>query len=993
MRMLASFSSKSIRPPIQEQISELQRKIQLLEGDRSAQYESSESLIQKNREKILQLRQENKVLHRKLAEQLAGDEKVIRDAFQSRSSEKAAYRNMSGKVAVQLLDQKVCDKVKKLNALKHVTNTQRHRLEELNTEYNTVKAYRPGLPTDSIATNEGDFADVQPQKTLRVLENRLEKSQLKCQEAEHITRSYLKLKAHLQEESLTFQSQLDKLECEIIRQKQELRDLQLMNNNAHQAKDAAKAKLQRQEVMLYSERRERELILNRYKKHAEEQKAQADRGERRAQRVALHTDELSSEAQRSGTAEGESDKIISGFEEAFTRITEATGVTEAQDPVQEWGEEVEDGVVYGVTLHREPACPSPSDLVGVACVQYRTLKVRRVKAATLELLITELLNPTCNEHDYARVFLSTYRAFTCTNTLIEMLFQREDKIINFDNSVCVRSSLPALVRLWLDEFSEDLRDSPLYSSLRFLSLHLRHRLCFRRLAQQADALLHTFQEEDRCAGTRSEVTQVSGDETGSVLTCPAQDIAEELTRLDAALFVRVVPFHCLGCVWSQRDKKENRSLAPSVRATIAQFNAVTNRVITSLLCPTSSHTHADSHTPPSSISPRLHLRGQHASPAHRARIIEKWISVAQECYQLRNFSSLRAILSALQSNAVYRLKKTWAAVSKESLSTFDHLCESFPDENCVLSNREILEDSNEDGEETSCAALRSAKLSPSSRHTGYTGGEVPYLGTYLTVLTMLDTALPDTLEDRLINFEKRRREFEVLSQIRQLQLSCSLYCLPSHPHVSSWLTSCSSLSDQQSYDLSRQLEPPVDSCPGSPSWSHRLISKKLGLLLSSSDSFRKKTHSDQMSVSSSGSSGSETDDFSFTLRTKSRSGLCLNISADSSGSCPDPRCSSPVRSSSPSDLSGLSSEGVSPSSPPSPSPSPSPSRAGSGKQSDGCIIRVSMALHSGSVVYKSILINSQDKTSQVIQRALEKHNMENLSCNDFTLTQILNCDK
>ncbi|XP_053354902.1 ral guanine nucleotide dissociation stimulator-like 1 isoform X2 [Clarias gariepinus] len=635
--------------------------------------------------------------------------------------------------------------------------------------------------------------------------------------------------------------------------------------------------------------------------------------------------------------------------------------THTEDPVQEWGEEVEDGVVYGVTLHREPANALPSDLVGVACVQYRTLKVRRVKVATLEHLITELLNPTCNEHDYARIFLSTYRAFTCTNTLIEMLFQREDKIINLDKSVCVRSSLPGLVRLWLEEFSEDLRDSPLYSSLRFLSLHLRHRLCFRRLAQQADALLHTFQEEDRCAEIRSEVTQVSGDETGSVLTCPAQDIAEELTRLDAALFVRVVPFHCLGCIWSQRDKKENRSLAPSVRATIAQFNSVTNWVITSLLCPTSSHT--DSHTPLSSISPRLHPRGQHTSPAHRARIIEKWISVAQECYQLRNFSSLRAILSALQSNAVYRLKKTWATVSKESLSTFDHLCESFPDENCVLSNKQILE--------------------------SYTGGEVPYLGTYLTVLNMLDTALPDALEGRLINFEKRRREFEVLSQIRQLQVSCSLYCLPSHPHVSSWLNSCSPLSDQQSYDLSRQLEPPVDSCPGSPSWSHRLISKKLGLLLSSSDSSRKKTHSDQISVSSSGSSGSETDDFSFMLRPKSQSGSCLNISADSSGSCPDPRCSSPAHSSSQSDLSGLSPEGVSPSSP----TSPSPSRAVYNKQSDGCIIRVSMALHSGSVVYKSILINSQDKTSQVIQRALEKHNMENLSCNDFTLTQILNNDK
>ncbi|XP_060774038.1 coiled-coil domain-containing protein 151 [Neoarius graeffei] len=332
--MAATFSSKSIRAPIQEQISELQRKIQLLEGDRSAQYESSQSLMKKNREKILQLRQENKLLHRKLAEELAGDEHIIREAFQSHSREKAAYRNMSGKAVVQILEQKVYDKVKKLNALKHVMNTQRHRLEELNTEYSNMSATRPNLLPDGAAMNEEDFTDVQAQKNLRILENRLEKAQLKCQEAEHIMKSYKKLKEHLQEESLTFQSQLDELECEIIQQKQELRDLQEMNNKAHQAKDAAKAELQRQELMMYSERRERELTLNHYKKQAEGQKAQTDRGDRRAQRAVLHTDELSSEVQRSGTAEGENDKTIFSFKEAFSRITEATGVTDTREVVE-----------------------------------------------------------------------------------------------------------------------------------------------------------------------------------------------------------------------------------------------------------------------------------------------------------------------------------------------------------------------------------------------------------------------------------------------------------------------------------------------------------------------------------------------------------------------------------------------------------------------------------------------------------------------------------
>ncbi|KAM7393750.1 hypothetical protein PAMP_020599 [Pampus punctatissimus] len=700
---------------------------------------------------------------------------------------------------------------------------------------------------------------------------------------------------------------------------------------------------------------------------------------------------------------------------------------QCEDPVQEWGEEEEDGAVFGITLRREPVLHS-SDAAelptALSFIQYHTVKVRRLKAATLERLITHLLDSEHQEPDYIRVFLSTYRAFTSTSTLIELLFQRDDSVANLDNTVCLRSTLPPVIRLWLEEYSEDFNESPQYQALRLLCAHLQHRICFRRLAQTAENLLKRLQEQD-CSRSASEHNSeslqqdyrdqeeggemCSKEDKRNFMDFPEREVAEQLTRLDAELFVRVVPFHCLGCIWSQRDKKENRNLAPTVRATISQFNAVTNRVITSLLCPSSPSPSTSSPiSSPSTSSTFLYPstapsspRSSHTSPTHRARIIERWIAIAQECRQLKNFSSVWAILSALQSNAVYRLKKTWAAVSRENMSTFDQLCETFPDENCVLTSREILvEDGNQtDGIATS--TCKSPRLCSVSKQMSLDSGVVPYLGTYLTVLTMLDTALTDTVNGGLINFEKRRREFEILSQIRQLQASCCHYSLPVKPQITSWLQAHTLLTDQESYELSRDLEPPVDPCPSSPNpWSSYLLTKKLASLRTASDSSLRKTHADQISVSSSGSSSSDMEDLSVPqpspLRLKFKfpslpllqslsdfsSAISSSSQSLSSSSCssshPD-LCSSSLALSPELSSSSCSPQAVLP--------------VYNKQVADSCIIRVSVECISNGNVYKSILLTSQDHTPQVIQRALEKHNMEDVSCHNFNLCQMLNSGK
>lgn len=103
-------------------------------------------------------------------------------------------------------------------------------------------------------------------------------------------------------------------------------------------------------------------------------------------------------------------------------------------------------------------------------------------------------------------------------------------------------------------------------------------------------------------------------------------------------------------------------------------------------------------------------------------------------------------------------------------------------------------------------------------------GTIPYLGTFLTDLTMIDTAIPDTIADGLINFDKRRKEFEVLARIRLLQGAANAYNISPDPLFDRWFNSIEVLDDREAYRFSCQIEPPP---PGSTSINNRsIVSKK-----------------------------------------------------------------------------------------------------------------------------------------------------------------------
>ncbi|XP_041444829.1 outer dynein arm-docking complex subunit 3 isoform X2 [Xenopus laevis] len=336
--MPATVTLDAVKPAIHEQIHELHKKLQLLDGDHKAYVERSQSDVEKNEDKIQRLRQDNKKLHKKLSDMLAGDEKVIKEAFQQHSAEKAAMKNKSGQAAIELMDQKLCDKMKCLNALHHQTEKKRKHLEDMQTEYKQRELEMQSKMEGEEGPSQGEqdeAADKEevPEQTMRLLENRLEKAQLKCQEAEHIFSVYQKLKEHMQEESLTFQTQLDLIEAEILKQRNELKELEKMNKDALQAQDEARADLRQQEEEVTRERRQRARTLQNYKKQAEERRIHAERVERRAQQVALPGEDAIVDTQQMPSGENE-EKVIRSFQKTFQKIKDAAGVTNTQEIVK-----------------------------------------------------------------------------------------------------------------------------------------------------------------------------------------------------------------------------------------------------------------------------------------------------------------------------------------------------------------------------------------------------------------------------------------------------------------------------------------------------------------------------------------------------------------------------------------------------------------------------------------------------------------------------------
>ncbi|KAK9449913.1 ras guanine nucleotide exchange factor domain-containing protein [Limtongia smithiae] len=438
-----------------------------------------------------------------------------------------------------------------------------------------------------------------------------------------------------------------------------------------------------------------------------------------------------------------------------------------------------------------------------------------VKGGTVEALLERLTSNNYLDTSFNTTFLLTYRSFTTSRILFEMLVERfnlqppegltEDE---FDQWIerkqkPIRLRAFNILKIWLEQYWAEQHDSQfdedekashdvLVSIGEFTRMLAEQR--FPGAAALAKVVRQRLQGREvvkrviPTVGTTSPppVLPKRGLKKPKFTYIPPIEFARQLTLIESILFSKIKPSECLSRAKANSHNRMKTHAAGSdeqnITALIHYSNQLTNYT--------------------------AHLILSQEDVKKRVGVIKHLILVAEECRALHNFSSMTAILSGLYSATIHRLNKTWELVPHKFQVQLDSL------------NR-LIDSTRNFGEYRAMLHL----ISPPC---------VPFFGVYLTDLTFIEdgntnyllmspventtstdptdggnqhTGTDRTVREDMINFSKRTRAAEVIREIKQYQ--SVPYALKTVPELQDMIRE--GLSNAPSletlYDMSLMIEP------------------------------------------------------------------------------------------------------------------------------------------------------------------------------------------
>ncbi|NXH46422.1 RGRF1 factor, partial [Dicaeum eximium] len=317
-----------------------------------------------------------------------------------------------------------------------------------------------------------------------------------------------------------------------------------------------------------------------------------------------------------------------------------------------------------------------------------------------------------------------------------------------------------VLRHWVSKHSQDFETNEelKFRVISFLEEVIHDPELLTQERKAAANIIRTLTQEDPGDNqiTLEEVVQMAeGVRAEPFENHSALEIAEQLTLLDHLVFKKIPYEEFFGQGWMKLEKNER---TPYIMKNTKHFNDVSNLIASEI------------------------IRNEEINA--RVSAIEKWVAVADICRCLHNYNAVLEITSSLNRSAIFRLKKTWLKVSKQTKALIDKLQKLVSSEGRFKNLREALKNCD-----PPC---------------------VPYLGMYLTDLAFIEEGTPNYTEDGLVNFSKMRMISHIIREIRQFQQTS--YKIEHQPKVTQYLLDQSCVMDEESlYEASLRIEPKLPS--------------------------------------------------------------------------------------------------------------------------------------------------------------------------------------
>jgi son of sevenless-like protein len=240
------------------------------------------------------------------------------------------------------------------------------------------------------------------------------------------------------------------------------------------------------------------------------------------------------------------------------------------------------------------------------------------------------------------------------------------------------------------------------------------------------------------------------------LDIDSTEFARQLTAIESRLYGKIKLVECLNKTWQRKLQPGEPDPAANIKALILHSNQLTNWVAQMIL--------------------------NQADVKRRVIVIKHFVSVADKCRQLSNFSTLTSIISALGTAPIHRLSRTWQQVNGKTKDTLESMRKLMGSTKNFAEYRDTLH-----------------KAVPPC---------VPFLGVYLTDLTFIEDGIPSIIKKTtLINFAKRAKTAEVIRDIQQYQNVP--YPLQPVPELAEYILSNMRTAGDvhEMYEMSLQVEP------------------------------------------------------------------------------------------------------------------------------------------------------------------------------------------